>query len=120
MITGSIPVLSPQAHRRIDQWAFPALLATAALMSRRDPTAASVALMTAVVEGAAHLITDYPPAILPVIGFRTHNRWAFAHGLFIGALSLSLPGISRRNRAALCALAAMPIMLAALSDTRTS
>ena len=37
MITGSIPVLSPQAHWRIDQFAFPALLATAALMSRRAP-----------------------------------------------------------------------------------
>ena len=60
------------------------------------------------------------PAIMPVIGFRAHNRWALAHGLFIGALSLSLTGISRRNRAALCALAAMPIMLAALGDARTS
>jgi hypothetical protein len=118
MITGSIPVLSPQAHRRIDQFAFPALLTTAALMSRRDPTAASIALMTAAVEGTAHLITDYPPAILPWISFRDHNRWAFAHGLLVAALALSLPGIARRNRWALGALAAMPIALAAVSDTR--
>ncbi len=120
MIIGSIPVLSPQAYRRIDQYAFPALLATAALLARQDRTAGAVALMTAAVEGTAHLITDYPPAILPWISFRDHNRWAFAHGLLVAALALSLPGIARRNRWALGGLAAMPLALAAVSDTRES
>jgi hypothetical protein len=120
MIVGSIPVLSPQAHRRIDQLSFPALVATAALLSRRDARAGSVALLTAAIEGTAHLITDYPPGILPWISFRAHNQWAFAHGCLVAALSLSLPGISRRGRWALRGLAAMPIVLAAVSDTRRS
>jgi hypothetical protein len=117
MIVGGIPLLSPQVHRRVDRLAFPALLATAAQMSRRDRTAGCVALLTAAVEGTAHLITDYPPAVLPWISFRDHNRWAAAHGLLVGALALSLSGISRRNRWALCGLAVMHIAVAAVSDT---
>ncbi len=120
MITGNIPVLSPQAHPRIDQFAFPSLLATAPLTSRGDPRAGAVALMTAAVEGAAHLITHYPPAVLPGISFRDHNRSAFVHGLLAAALALALPGISRRDRWAFGALAALPIVLAALGDTRTT
>ena len=120
MIVGSIPVLPPQAHRRIDQLAFPALLATAALMSRWDRKVGAVALMTVAVEGTAHLVTAYPPGALPWIGFRAHNRWAPAHGVFVAEPALSLPVISRRNRWALYALGAMPIALAALSDTRQS
>ncbi|MFO0891619.1 MAG: hypothetical protein U0790_21050 [Isosphaeraceae bacterium] len=120
MIIGSIPVLSPEAHRRIDQLSFPALVPTSALLSRRVPRAGSIALLTAAVEGAAHLNTDDPPGILPWIGFQAHNRWAFAHGRLFAALSLSLPGLSRRGRWALRGLAAIPIVLAAVSDTRRS
>ncbi len=103
MATGNTAVVSPEAHRRIDQLTFPGLLATAALMARRDPRAASVVLVTAVVEGVAHLTTDYPPAILPWMSFRTHNRIATAHGAVVIALGLMVPGISRRGRWALCA-----------------
>ena len=79
MGTGITALISPQAHRRIDQLTFPGLLAAAALMTRVDRKAAAVTLLTAAVEGAAHLTTDYPPAVLPWMSFRTHNRVATAH-----------------------------------------
>jgi hypothetical protein len=120
MATGITALISPQAHRRIDQLTFPGLLATAALMARRDTRAGAIIVMTAAVEGMAHMTTDYPPAILRWMGFRTHNRLATAHGAVVMALALMVPGISRRGRSALCALGAMPIALAAMSDTRGS
>jgi hypothetical protein len=120
MATGIPGVISLQAHRRIDQLTFPGLLATAAWMVRRDTRAAAVILITAAVEDMAHLTTDYPPAILPWMSFRTHNRLATAHGAVVMALALIVPGISRPGRSALCALGAMAIALATLSDTRGS
>jgi hypothetical protein len=118
MAIGITALVSPQSHRRIDQLTFPGLLAAAALMARRDRRAAAIILMTAAVEGVAHLTTDYPPAVLPWMSFRAHNRVATAHGAFVMALAFTVPGISRRGRWALCALGAMPITLAAVSDTR--
>ncbi len=118
MATGITSLLSSRSHRRIDQLTFPGLLAAAAGMARVDRRAAAVILATAVVEGTAYLTTDYPPAVLPWMSFRTHNRLATAHGAVVMALALLAPGISRRGRWALCALGAMPITLAALSDTR--
>jgi hypothetical protein len=118
MATGMTAVISPQTHRRIDQLTFPGLLAAAAWMARWDRRAAAVTLMTAAVEGVAHVTTDYPPAILPLMSFRTHNRWATAHGALVITLGLTLPGLTRRGRLALYVLGSMPITLAALSDTR--
>ena len=118
MATGITPLISPQAHRRIDQLTFPGLLAAAAAMARGDRRAAAVILATAAVEGTAYLTTDYPPAVLPLMSFRTHNRVAAAHGALVIGLGLTLPGLSRRGRLALCTLGTMPITLAALSDTR--
>ena len=45
MATGITAVISPQAHRRIDQLTFPGLLATAAWMARWDRRAAAVTLL---------------------------------------------------------------------------
>lgn len=118
MTTGIAAVISPQTHRRIDQLTFPGLLAAAAWMARWDRRAAAITLMTAAVEGTAYVTTDYPPAILPLMNFRTHNRVATAHGALVIALALMAPGLTRRGRWALCALGASPITLAALSDTR--
>ncbi len=118
MATGITAVISPLTHRRIDQITFPGLLAAAAWMARWDRRAAAVTLLTAAVEGVAHVTTDYPPAVLPLMSFRTHNRLATAHGALVIALGLTLPGLSRRGRLALCTLGSMPITLAALSDTR--
>src|SRR5688572_7229794 len=87
-------------------------------MTRVDRKAAAVTLATAAVEGTAYLTTDYPPAILPLMSFRTHNRVAAAHGALLIALGLLMPGLSRRGRVALCTLGVMPITLAAMSDTR--
>ena len=117
MATGITAVISPQTHRRMDQLTFPGLLGAAASMARRDRRAAAVILMTAAVEGVAHVTTDYPPAILPLMSFRTHNRVATAHGALVIALGLLAPGLLRRGRLALCALGSIPITLAALSDT---
>src|SRR4051812_31872284 len=118
MATGITAVISPQANRRIDQLTFPGLLATAAWMARWDRRAAAVTLATAGVEGVAYLTTDYPPAVLPMMSFRTHNPAATAHGALVIALGLMLPGLTRRGRVALCTLATMPITLAALSGAR--
>lgn len=118
MATDITTLVSPQAHRRIDQLTFPGLLAASALMAGLDKKAAAIFLLTAAVEGAAHVTTDYPPAILPWMSFRTHNHVATAHGALVITLGLLAPGISPRGRMALCALGAMPIALAAVSDTR--
>ena len=117
MATGITAAISPQAHRRIDQLTFPGLLAAAAGMARVDRRAAAVILATAAVEGTAYLTTDYPPAVLPLMSFQTHNRIAAAHGALVIALGLLMPGLSRRGRLALCTLGTMPITLATLSDT---
>jgi hypothetical protein len=117
MATGITAVISPQTHRRIDQFTFPGLLTTAVWMARWDRRAAAVTLATAAIEGAAYLATDYPPAVLPLMSFRTHNRVATAHGAFVVALGLALPGLTHRGRAALCTLGTMPITLAALRTT---
>ena len=95
MATGTTAFISPQAHRRIDQLTFPGLLAAAAVMARVDRRAAAVILTTAAVEGTAYLTTDYPPAVLPLMSFRTHNRVATGHGALVIALGLTLPGLSR-------------------------
>jgi len=118
MLIGILPLVSPWTHRRIDQLTFPGLLAASALMTRVDKRAAALFLLTAGVEGAAHVTTDYPPAILPLLGFKTHNRIAMTHGMGLIALGLKLPGLTRRGRLALCTLGSMPITLAAISDTR--
>src|SRR5690348_2410835 len=118
MATGITPLLSPLAHRRIDQLTFPGLLATAAAMAHVDRRAAAVIRATAAVVGTAYLTTDYPPAVLPVMSFRAHNRVAASHGTLVIGLGLTLPGLSPRGRLALCALGSMPITLAALSDAR--
>src|SRR5947209_2162777 len=118
MSTGIAAVISPQTHRRIDQITLPGLLAAAAAMARVDRRAAAVVLATAAVEGTAYLTTNYPPAVLPLMSFRAHNRVAAAHGALVIGLGLAVPGISWRGRLALYALGVMPITLAALSDTR--
>lgn len=118
MAIGITSLLSPRAHRRIDQFTFPGLLAAAAAMARVDRRAAAVILATAAVEGTAYLTTDYPPAVLPLMSFRTHNRVAAAHGALVIGLGLTLPGLSLRGRLALCTLGTMPITRAALSVTR--
>ena len=118
MAIGITSLLSPQAHRWIDQLTFPGLLAAAAGMACVDRRAAAVILATAAVEGTAYLTTDYPPAVLPLMSFRAHNQVAAAHGALVIGLGLTLPGLSPRGRLALCTLGTMPITLAALSDTR--
>lgn len=116
-MAGRIPKpLSPQAHRRFDTFALPGLLLLAAWMSRRDRPAAALMLMVAAGEGTAMLTTDYPPpVVLPWMSFRQHVSAANAHGAFIAALALLVPGVQRRHRPVLLGLAAVPLTLNALS-----
>lgn len=117
---GILPLVSRKQHRLIDQLTFPGLLATAAWMAGWDKRAAAVTLATAAVEGTAYTITDYPPAVLPLLSYRAHNRWAATHGALVITLALTMPGLTRRGRLALCALGSAPISLAMLSDMRGS
>ncbi len=112
-------LFSPQAHRRLDLFALPSVLATAFWMSRRDRPAAALLFMVAAGEGTALLTTDYPPRVFaPWMSFRQHVRAANAHGGFIAALALLVPGIQPRRRPFLLGLTAALWTLNALSDTR--
>jgi hypothetical protein len=52
------------------------------------------------------------------MSFRAHIWTATLHGLLAASLALVVPGIPPRDRRVLLALASMPIVLSALSDTR--
>lgn len=110
--------LSPQGHRRFDLLvAFPGALAGAALMARRDRAAAALMLMTAAGEGTMLFTTNYPPPVLG--GWLTlgqHIRVANLHAGFIAALGLLVPGVQRRHRPVLLAMAAAPLVLNALTN----
>jgi len=111
-------VLSPQMHRRIDLVALPGVIASVAWMSRRDSRAAALMSMIAAGEAAALLTTDYPPGILRWMTFRDHVWAASLHGILAASLGLLVPGIPPRDRRVLLALASMPVVLSALSNTR--
>ncbi len=111
-------VLSPQMHRRIDLVAFPSVITSVVWMSRRNPRVAALMSMIAAGEGAALLTTDSPPGLLRSMSFRDHVWAATLHGLLAASLGLLVPGIPTRDRRVMLALAAMPILLSALSDTR--
>jgi hypothetical protein len=111
-------VLSPQAHRRIDLLALASVIASVAWMSRWNTRTAAIMSMIAAGEGAALLTTDYPPGFLRWMSFRDHLWAATLHGILAASLGLLVPGIPPRDRRVLLALASMPIVLSALSDTR--
>ena len=111
-------ILSPQMHRRVDLVALPSVVASVVWMSRRNGRVAALMSMIAAGEGAALLTTDYPPGILRWMTFRDHVWAATLHGILAASLALLVPGIPPRDRRALLALASMPIVLSALSDTR--
>jgi hypothetical protein len=111
-------VISPRMHRRIDLVAFPSVIASVVWMSRRNRRAAGLMSMIAAGEGAALLSTDYPPGFLRWMSFRDHIWSATLHGILAASLALLVPGIPPRDRRVMLALASMPIVLSALSDTR--
>jgi hypothetical protein len=111
-------VLFPQMHRRIDLVALPSVIASVVWMSRRNRRVAAIMSMIAAGEAAALLTTDYPPGYLRWMTFRDHVWAATLHGILAASLALLVPGIPPRDRRALLALASMPIVLSALSDTR--
>src|SRR3712207_814688 len=111
-------VISPHLHRRIDLVALPSVIASILWMSRRNSRAAALMSMIAAGEGAALLTTDYPPGFLRWMSFRDHIWAATLHGILAASLGLLVPGIPPRDRRVLLALASMPIVLSALSDTR--
>jgi len=105
-------------HRRIDLLAFPSVIASVLWMSRRNTRVAALMSMIAAGEGVALLTTDYPPGLLRWMSFRDHIWAATLHGILAASLGLLVPGIPVRDRRVLLALASMPIVLSALSDTR--
>jgi ABC-type Fe3+ transport system permease subunit len=111
-------VFSPQMHRRVDLVALPSVIASVVWMSRRNGRVAALMSMIAAGEGAALLTTDYPPGFLRWMSFRDHVWAATLHGILAGSMALLVTGISPRDRRILLALASMPIILSALSDTR--
>ena len=111
-------VFSPQMHRRVDLVALPDVIASVAWMSRRDGRAAALMSMIEAGEGAALLTTDYPPGFLRWMSFRDHIWAATLHGILAASLALVVPGIPPWDRRVLLALASMPLVLSALSDTR--
>jgi hypothetical protein len=111
-------ILSPQMHRRVDLLALPSVIASVAWMSRRNRRVAALMSLIAAGEGAALLTTDYPPGFLRWMSFRDHVWAATLHGILAASLGLLVPGIPSRDRRVLLALASMPIILSALSDTR--
>src|SRR5215218_302002 len=111
-------VLFPKWHRRAALLPFPSVIASVVWMSRRNSRVASLMSMIAAGEGAALLTTDYPPGILRWMSFRDHVWAATLHGMLAASLALLVPGIPPRDRRILLALASMPIVLSALSDTR--
>src|ERR671920_288775 len=110
-------VFSPQMHRRVDLVALPSVIASVVWMSRRDSRTAALMSMIAAGEGAALLTTDYPPGFLRWMSFRDHVWSATLHGFLAASLGLLVPDIPPRDRRVLLALASMPIVLSALSDT---
>src|SRR5215212_2602059 len=111
-------VLSSQMHRQIDLVALPSVITSVLWMSRRNSRVAALMSMIAAGEGAALLTTDYPPGFLRWMSFRDHIWAATLHGILAASLALLVPGIPPRDRRVLLALASMPIVLSAMSDTR--
>jgi len=110
--------ISPRAHRRFDQLALPGIITLALLMRGKNPWAAAVIGAAALAEGSAQFTTDYPPPVaLGWMDFREHNRMAVVHGVFIAAAGCLVPGLSRGQRGLILGLSAIPMALAALSDT---
>jgi hypothetical protein len=110
--------LSPQMHRRIDLVALPSVIGSVVWMSRRNTRVAALMSMIGAGEAAALLSTDYPPGFLRWMSFRDHIWAATLHGILAASLGLLVPDIPPRDRRVLLALASMPIILSALSDTR--
>ena len=110
--------LSPQMHRRIDLLALPSVISWVVWMSRRNRRVAALMSMIAAGEAVALVTTDYPPGLLRWMSFRDHIWAATLHGILAASMALLVPGIPQRDRRVLLALASMPILLSALSDTR--
>ena len=69
-------------------------------------------------EAVALLTTDYPLGFLRWMSFRDHVWAATQYGILAASLGLLVPGIPMRDRRVMLALASMPVVLSALSDTR--
>jgi hypothetical protein len=79
-------VISPQMHRQIDLVALPSVIASVVWMSRRNTRVAALMSMIAAREGAALLITDYPPGFLCWMSFRDHIWAATLYGILAASL----------------------------------
>ena len=111
-------ILSSQMHRRVDLLALPSVIASVVWMSRRNSRVAALMSMIAAGEAVALLPTDYPPGFRRWMTSRDHIGAATLHGILAASMALLVPGVPQRERRVRLALASMPIVLSALSDTR--
>jgi hypothetical protein len=79
--------ISSQAHRRFDSFVLPGLIGVTVWMSRRNPPAASLVVLTTAIEGVTFLTTNFPPGILPWMSLRDHIRVGLTAPALIAALA---------------------------------
>ena len=110
--------ISSQAHRRFDSFVLPGLIGVTVWMSRRNPPAASLVVLTTAIEGVTFLTTNFPPGILPWMSLRDHIRVGLTAPALIAALAFLSGEISPRERRFILALLVLPIAVNALSEDK--
>ena len=108
-------VVSPQAHALFDALAFPAGLPLTIYLAKQNPRAGAIMGLNLAVEGGISLFTNYPPAVVPAISFRTHIRIGMVFAPLSATLALLLPGLSKRQRLLLSLLPLIPFVLNGIS-----
>ena len=108
-------VISPQAHALFDALAFPAGLPLTIYLAKQNPRAGALMSLNLAVEGSVSFFTNYPPAIVPAISFRSHIRIGMVFAPLSASLALLMPGLSRRQRLLLSVLPVIPFVLNGLS-----
>jgi hypothetical protein len=108
-------VISPGAHALFDALAFPALAGLTWWMARKSPRAATLMGLNLGVEGGVSLVTNYPPALVPILRFKDHIRIGILYAPVSMWLAQVLPGIPRRERLILSLLPLIPFLLNGLS-----
>lgn len=107
--------ISPQAHALFDALAFPVMLPIVRHLAKRSPRAALIMSLNVGVEGGVSLLTNYPPAVVPLISFQNHIRIGIVFAPFSMGLALLVPGIPKRERLLLTVAPLIPFILNSLS-----
>ncbi|UYZ59500.1 hypothetical protein [Hymenobacter latericus] len=118
-LTQRLPkVVSPQAHALFDLAAFPAMLGLAYWLWPRNRPAAKLLLANALLEGPNATVTNFPPAVVPLLSFRTHVSTGLVGLPIYTAVSLLTKNIPLKYRLLPLAFGVVPLIVNALSNTR--